>query len=876
MSRPRPLWLRAASGVYRLCVRLTPRAFRERFGWESEDTFRHLVEDTLRRKGSGAAMTTAAAACGDLARTGVAERASGWRAVASGAGSDLTQSLRIYSREPLLASAIAVILALIAGPAVAIFSALYNIVLAPLPYPEADRLVVIAHKTPTGFNPYLRAFSVSDYRAVDAFSMVGGVFPVTELVTLKGAPERVQSFRTTSGLLTGLGVPFAAGRDLQRGEPEVVVTRGFAIARFGSEAAAVGAPILLRSRQMTIVGVVAYRPPLPGPPGAGADLFVPHVNADTPSPSRERSMGQAIVIAKVKRTVNDATALHQTRALAAALQKQFGGPDATPELVPLGTAISGSLRVPMLILFATVAVVFLIGATSVASLVLARAASRATDVAVRTSLGASRWRLIRSWLVDGLVLALPGIALGTWLGEALIRYGRASVPDGLIPMPEAGVLAPMVAAVIALAFVTSVLFGLAPIAAGLLRVSSSKFLRVTHGVAGLRRVRSQSVLIAGQVAVSLVLVISATWLSTSLWRALSRPVGFDASNLVMMTVRSAQPSTVQLDIARRMLDRLRQLDPGLGERVAVSSSLPGVFASVYVPSRIRPDQPQFSEQDRPGVARSAVSTGYFGVLGIRLLEGRYFVADDEAAPDRVIILGRSFAARWFPEGALGQTVTFARDDRREVVGIVEDVHAGRLAEDSTPQFYTPMNDPMLGAPSSYLLRTSRSVGMIRAEATAILREIDPTASLMVLTADQAMATPLTLQSVANKLTIGLALIALLLAVVNVYALSALAVVQRTREIGIRVALGASAGDAMRLVMRARVGGCRAGARCARDDVPGGAPVRAPTLRDANGRSMASGARVRSSRHDRCDRVLAARAAGSGDRSGDYLTSGIAS
>ena len=437
MLHRRPLWFDVASRVYRLCVRLTPEAFRERFGWESEDSFRHLVEDTLERRGSRAAMTTAAAACGDLARTGVAERTSGWRgALTSGAGTDLTQSLRIYRREPVLAGAIALILALIAGPAVAIFSALYRIVLAPLPYPDADRLVVVGQKTPSGFNHYLRAFSVADYRAVEAFSMVGGVFPVTELLTLKGPPERVQCFRTTSGLLTGLGVPFTAGRDIQRGEPEVVVTRGFAIARFGSEAAAVGSPVLLRSRPMTIVGVLAYRPPLPGPPGAGADLFVPHASADTPNPSRDRNAGQAIVVARIKGGVSHAIALHQTRAIARALQKEFGGSETIHELVPLGTVISGSMRAPLLLLFGTVAVVFLIGAGSLASLVLARAASRATDVAVRFSLGASKWRLIRSWLVDGVVLALPGVTLGIWLGDALLRYSRASVPRGLVALPE--------------------------------------------------------------------------------------------------------------------------------------------------------------------------------------------------------------------------------------------------------------------------------------------------------------------------------------------------------------------------------------------------------------------------------------------------------
>jgi putative ABC transport system permease protein len=188
-------------------------------------------------------------------------------------------------------------------------------------------------------------------------------------------------------------------------------------------------------------------------------------------------------------------------------------------------------------------------------------------------------------------------------------------------------------------------------------------------------------------------------------------------------------------------------------------------------------------------------------MGIPLLRGRYFTSDDEAVPDRVIILSRSFAAKWFPDGALGGVVSFGRDDRRHVVGIVEDVHAGRLSQDSAPQFYVPLTETTLGVPSIYVIRTTRSVESLRADATTIVRELDRRANAVIMSAEDAMTLPLTFQRIANQLTIGFALLALLIAIVNVYALSAFAVVQRTREIGIRVALGATAADTMRLVMR---------------------------------------------------------------------------
>jgi putative ABC transport system permease protein len=457
------------------------------------------------------------------------------------------------------------------------------------------------------------------------------------------------------------------------------------------------------------------------------------------------------------------------------------------------------MRVPLLILFSTVVVVFLIGVSSLASLVLARAASRASDVAVRRSLGASHWRLFRSWLIEGALLALPGMALGIWFGDLLLRYSRATLPSGVVPMPQSTALGPMALASVALAAATAFLFAMAPLAAGLLRPASASLRDATRNIAGLRRVRSQSIMIVGQVALSLVLVASAVWLSTSLWRMFSRPVGFDPTNLVAIDTDSTQLTPVQLQVARLMLSRLRQLDPDPASGVALSSSVPGVNAGRYAPRRMRAGEPEFTEEEYPVLARSAVSTDFFRVVGIPILQGRAFTPEDEANPKSVIIVSRSFANRFLPGAALGQVLTFVRDDRREVIGVVEDVHAGRLSQESIPQFYVPMTESI--APSMYLFRTSLSVEAVRRDATTMLRELDPTGSLIVASANDAMAMPLVLEIVASRLTIALAALALLLAVVNVYALSAFAVVQRTREIGIRIALGARSADAMRLIMR---------------------------------------------------------------------------
>jgi putative ABC transport system permease protein len=801
MRKQPPAWLTLASALYRLCARLASRAFRERFGRESEDDLRRLLEETAARRGQRAALATAAAAYGDLVRVSVADRSAGWRrGLVCGLAADTARSIRVYWREPLLTTAIVFTLALVSGPTLAIYGVLYHVLLAPLPYPDATRLFVVAHQTPRGRAIYLPAATVADYRKAQAFSSVGGAFRVTSLVTVKGQTERVQSARATAGLLTALGVPFVAGRDLRRGGAEAVVSRGYALRRFGGDAAALDQPLGLGRRTVTIVGVIAYQPPLPGPPG-GLDLFIPHDNADQAIPGRKQSDGQAIVIARLRPDSTPDIARHQITAIAAGVRAQFGGVEEPPQLLGLRAAASGSLAIPLLMLFGAVVVVFLLAATSLASLVLARAGSRAAEVAVRRSLGASGWRLIRQWLVDGLVFAWPGAALGAWLGDLLMRYGRTTLPPGLMPLPEAGQLPAMAGAALILAVATAGLFAYAPIVAGLLRLSAASLKDGAASIAGLRRVRSQSVLIVGQVALSLVLVASTVWLTTSLRRTFGRPLGFDADQLVMIQTRTEQPRPVQVETARRVLDRLRQLDPDAASRVAAASDLPGVLGSQYGPLRIRPDQPSPAEADRPTLIRNAVSTDYFRVLGIRLLEGRDFSAEDEGRPERVIVVSRSFRDRWFPEGALGRTVSFVKDDRREIIGVVDDVQARRLSEESPPQFYVPMTETSLGSPSHYLIRTTRPIEALGGDITRFIRDLDSSASVVVMSARDMMAVPLAVQSVTSQLTAGLALVALLLAVVNVYALSAFAVLQRSREIGIRVALGARPREATGLVMR---------------------------------------------------------------------------
>jgi putative ABC transport system permease protein len=792
-------WLRLAVRAHRLLLGFAPRRDRERFGAETEDAFRALIHDAWGRRGIAAAGWVAFVAFVDVVGAGVKERAASVRiAGLSGWLTDLRQSARIFRREPVLAAAVTLTLAVVTGPALAIGSVLYHLMLAPLPYPNADRLVVIQHRTPQGLAIYLPPAAVTDYRAVEAFEHVGGAMTNYGLAPILGGhPTRIEAARVTAGLLSGLGAGFVVGRDIQLRVNEAVVTRSFALAQFGAEDAAIGQSLALRGgTSYTIVGVLGRAAPMPGPPGRL--IFIPHVSADGEKPAI--TGGSNIVMARLKPGVSIEVAQAQVRAVAAGLRATRGGPDAEPVLVPMQQAIAGSFQVVFLVFGVAVGAVFVISVASLAGLVLARAASRVADVAVRASLGASRWRLLRGWYSDGLMLALPGLVLGAGLAVLSLEYARGSLFARLTPLPEDGALATIGIAALALGLCTTALFAIAPPVAGLLRAPALSLASASRHVVGLRRVRSQSVLIALQVALSLALVTSAAWLSASLWRMLSQPTGIDMRDLVVVNVESLLPRAVQIENARTAIARFGQLvgDPA---GIAVASSLPGMGRPSFGPNQIRPGDPPFKDGNAPILARYSISTGYFRVAGIPLLAGRPFVAADEAYPERVLIVSRSFESAWFPDGALGRVVSFGRDDRREIIGVVADVHAANLGEESRPQIYVPMTDMLMGNPSKFVLRTTRPLEAIRSDVTAAVAQLDLRASLSVMSAEDAIGTPLVFRRFTLQLLGALGLIALALVVVNVYALSMFAVLQRAREIGIRVALGAPASQTVALVMR---------------------------------------------------------------------------
>ncbi len=792
------LCVRAAAAVHRLCLRLAPRRFRRDFGADTHAAFVRLVTEAHERRGPLAAAAAALAAAADTLRAGGAERLGDARfGLLSGLWLDLARAARVYRRAPLLAGAIAIVLAVSGGPVIALGTTLYQGILAPLPYPDAGRLVVVKH----GDNPFLRGWSVNDYRQVGAFAQVGGIRPLGNTLTVNGATQRVGTYQVAAGTLSMLGAPFAAGRDLRTDDGDVVVvTRGFAERHFGTSEAALGQRITLARSNPIVIGVLGYEPRLPrAHPLSPPVLFTPHPSADIVDVERTNHSTQAIVVARLRDGVSVAQAEAEARSVAASIKVQYGGDEADPVLESMVVATAGPMLVPMLLLLGLVAALFVLAATSLAGLVLARAASRAPDTALRRVLGASRWRLTRAWAVEGLALALPGAIVGAWLAPAMLALVQSTLPPGIIPGLEQPPLRLALIGAGVLLTIATALFACAPIVAGVLKPSVLSSTQLNQ-VSGLRRLRTQSLLIAGQVGASVVLVAVALWLATGLYRTLSRPVGFEPDGLVTVLVASQQGhqawAALAPDVAARFEARFD------ASRVTAASGIPGMATAGFVPLRVRPDQDLLPQAQRPTFTEFSVKPNYFSVLGIPILEGRTFSADDERAPDSAIILSQSFATRWFPDGAIGQVVSFDRTGRRRVIGVVADVHANAVDRDTSyPAYYTPVGQPSVNTINAYVIRTDRSARNVDAEARAVLRAVDPTATVLVQSAHDAIGLSLAPRRLAQNAVIALALLALALAVVNVYALSAYSVVQRSREIGIRIALGATTTDALRIVMR---------------------------------------------------------------------------